>query len=129
MTAINNHNGVVSEEIRLIYVIQQNTGLPLFFRYIAGNIIDATTIKTTVAELKACGINTKFAILDAGYYNGKNADTLMDAGISFISRMHSNFSVYKNAMENYRDNLENEENLVIFNGRFCLCQMHRMYDR
>ena len=118
VTAINNHNGVVSEEIRLIYVVQQNTGLPLFFRYIAGNIIDATTIKTTVAELKASGINTKFAILDAGYYNGKNADTLMDAGISFISRMHSNFSVYKDAMENHRDNLEDEENLVTFNGRF-----------
>jgi hypothetical protein len=43
ITAVNNHNGVVSEEVRLIYVVQQDTGLPLFFRYVAGNIIDATT--------------------------------------------------------------------------------------
>ena len=117
-TAVSNHNGVISEEVRLIYVVQQHTGLPLFFRYIAGNIIDATTIKTTIAELKASGINTKFAILDAGYYNCKNADVLIDAGISFISRMHSGFSVYTDAMLNHRDTLEQEENLVVYNGRF-----------
>ena len=32
LTAVNTHNGVVSEEVRLIYVIQQRTGLPLFFQ-------------------------------------------------------------------------------------------------
>lgn len=117
VTAVNNHNGVISEEVRLIYVVQQKTGLPLFFRYVAGNIIDATTIKTTVAELKASGINTRYAILDAGYYNGRNADVLMDAGISFLSRMNSNYTVYKNAMAEHRSTLEAKENLVVFNGR------------
>ena len=117
ITAISNHNGQISEEVRLIYVVQQSTGLPLFFRYIAGNIIDATTIKTTVAELKAYGVNTKFAILDAGYYNHKNADALIDAGISFITRMHSGFTVYEEVFSEYRSTLESEENLVTFNGR------------
>jgi len=134
VTAVNNHNGVISEEVRLIYVVQQHTGLPLFFRYIAGNIIDATTIKTTVAELKASGINTKFAILDAGYYNGKNADALIDAGISFVSRMNSNFNVYKDALKNHRNTLEQEENLVVYNGRFvyvkCIdCKIGEKADR
>ena len=134
VTAVSSHNGKISEEVRLIYVVQQTTGLPLFFRYIAGNVIDATTIKTTVAELKASGINTKFAILDAGYYNGKNADVLIDAGISFISRMHSNFKVYKEAMDEHRGSLEQAENLVVFNGRFiyvkCIkCEIGEKADR
>lgn len=30
LTAVNTHNGVISEEVRLIYVVQQHTGLPLF---------------------------------------------------------------------------------------------------
>lgn len=117
LTAVNNHNGKISEEIRLIYVIQQSTGLPIFFRYVAGNIIDATTITRTIAELKANGINTKFAILDAGYYNGKNADVLMDAGVSFISRMDSNYKVYKRLVKNYLAELEKKENLVRYNNR------------
>jgi hypothetical protein len=33
LTAISNHNGEISNEIRLIYVTQQETGLPIYFRY------------------------------------------------------------------------------------------------
>ena len=117
LTAVNTHNGVVSEEVRLIYVIQQRTGLPLFFRYVPGNIIDVTTLTRTVAELKANGINTKFAILDAGYYTGTNADVLLDAGISFITRMKSNFKVYKQVVRENIGSLEAKENLVRYNRR------------
>ncbi|MCF0111181.1 MAG: hypothetical protein HUJ58_04710, partial [Erysipelotrichaceae bacterium] len=50
LTAVNNHNGVISEEVRLIYIVQQRTGLPLFFRYVAGNVIDVSTLKRMIAE-------------------------------------------------------------------------------
>ena len=36
-------------------------------RYVPGNIVDTTTLITTLKELKAHGVSTKFAILDAGY--------------------------------------------------------------
>ena len=88
LTATNTHNGVVSKEIRLIYVVQQKTGLPLFFRYVAGNVIDVSTLTRTIAELKANGINTKFAILDAGYYTGKNADALLDAKVLLLTTLN-----------------------------------------
>jgi len=117
LTAVNNHNGVVSEEIRLIYVVQQHTGMPLFFRYVAGNVIDVSTITRTIAELKANGVNTKFAILDAGYYTSANADALLDAGVSFMARMKSNFKVYKSAIETYLKDLESKENAVLYNNR------------
>lgn len=117
LTAVNNHNGVISEELRLIYVVQQNTGMPLFFRYVAGNVIDVSTITRTISELKANGINTKFAILDAGYYTGKNADALLDAGVSFMARMKSNFKVYKNAIKEHLNGLECKKNAVLFNNR------------
>lgn len=117
LTAVNNHNGVVSEEIRLIYVVQQHTGMPLFFRYVSGNVIDASTVTRTIAELKANGVDTKFAILDAGYYTGANADTLLEAGVSFMSRMKSNFKVYKNVVEKHLENLVSKENAVLYNKR------------
>ena len=117
LTAVSNHNGEISEEVRLIYVVQQQTGMPLFFRYVAGSVIDVSTLPRTIAELRANGINTNFAILDAGYYTGKNADVLLDAGISFISRMKSNFKVYKRVVENHLDKLESKENFVRFNKR------------
>ena len=117
ITSVNNHNGIVSLEFRVIYVVQQKTGLPLFFRYVAGNIVDATTIKRTVEELKGLGINTKFALLDSGYYTGINADILIEAGISFISRVGRTHGIYKDACKNLRSGMETKQNLVKYNGR------------
>ena len=44
LTAVSNHNGVISEEVRLIYVVQQDTRLPIYMRYVPGNIVDTTTL-------------------------------------------------------------------------------------
>ena len=117
ITSVNNHNGIISLEFRVIYVVQQKTGLPLFFRYVAGNNVDATTVKRTIEEMKGLGINTKFALLDSGYYTGINADILIDAGISFVSRVGRTHGIYKDACKNLRSGLESKQNLVKYNGR------------
>ena len=117
LTAVSNHNGTVSVETRLVYVVQQGTGLPLFFSYVAGNVVDASTIKNVVAHLKKNGIDTNFAILDAGYYNGINADALLGAKISFITRVHSNNKVFAETAARHRASLERRENFVTYNGR------------
>jgi len=41
------------------------TSLPLFFRYMAGNIVDVSSLRTTVEELKKYGVSRYFVILDA----------------------------------------------------------------
>ena len=115
VTAVNNHNGIISNEVRIIYVVHQRTGLPLFMHYVSGNVIDASTIKRTLLELKGIGVDVKFALLDAGYYNGKNADALYDAKVSFITRVHSNNKVFTDAVKLHRSRLEEKENLVRHN--------------
>jgi hypothetical protein len=117
ITGVNNHNGNISIEARLIYVVQQKTGLPLFFRYVSGNVIDASTVKRTIEEMKGLGINTKFALLDSGYYNGINADILIEAKISFITRVGTNHNIFKDAAKTLRYQMERKENLIKHNGR------------
>ncbi|MDR2777662.1 MAG: transposase [Rickettsiales bacterium] len=118
LTAVSNHNGDISSEVRLIYVVQQETGLPIYFRYVAGNIVDVSTLIRTIAELKANGVNTKFAILDAGYYSEDNARKLISNGVSFISRLGENLRLYKNLIEEHLETIQSEENLIEYNGRY-----------
>jgi hypothetical protein len=118
LTAINNHNGEISNEVRLVYVVQQNTGLPLYFRYCPGNVIDTMTIIRCFEELKAQGINVKFAILDAGYYTGDNIRELFEKKISFVTRLKGNLTIYKDLVREHLDSLEAKENLVEYNGRY-----------
>ena len=44
ITAVDNHNHVISNEARLILVVDRKSGLPLYFRYVAGNIVDGSTL-------------------------------------------------------------------------------------
>jgi hypothetical protein len=135
LTAISNHNGEISNEVRLIYVTQQDTGLPIYFRYCPGNVIDTSTLIRTISELKANGINTKFAVLDAGYYDDENILALYEGKISFVTRLRENRKVYKELAANHIPTLEQRENLVNYNGRYvyikCVeCQLmdgHRAY--
>ena len=117
VTGFNSHNGNISAEGRFICAVQQKTGLPLFFKYEAENAIDSAAVKRSIEEMKELGINTEFALLDSGYYNGINADILMDAGISFISRVGTNHRIFTSAFRDLRKDLESAENLARHNGR------------
>jgi hypothetical protein len=118
LTAVSNHNGQISNEVRLIYVVQQGTNLPLYFRYVAGNIVDVSTLTKTILELKALNIDTRFAILDAGYVTEGNAREMFEAGISFVTRLRENLKLYKEIVAEHLPLLRNEENFVSYNARY-----------
>ena len=118
ITAVSNHNGEINNEVRLIYVVQRGTGMPIYMRYIPGNVVDVSTLLTTIAELKALKVDTKFAILDAGYLTLASIGILLDQKISFLARVKKNWSLYKEIVKNHRADLECDENRHTFHGRF-----------
>jgi transposase len=118
LTAISNHNGEISNEVRLIYVTHQETGLPIYFRYCPGNVIDTTTLTRTMAELKQSGVNIKFSILDAGYYDIENVTCLYNDGISFVMRLKENTVLYKTMLKEHFDSLACPENFISYNDRY-----------
>lgn len=117
VTAVSNHNGKISLEVRLIYVVQQGTGLPIYMRYVPGNVIDASTLVTTMRELKAQKVDTKFAILDAGYVTEDNLTELFEAKVSFLSRLPENRKLYKDLVKEESATLAREENMVRYGER------------
>ena len=109
VTQISNHNGDISREVRLIYVIDRDNGMPIYFRYVAGNIIDVSTLITTVSELEQYGVSVNHAILDAGYFSEKNASELFDSGIPFMTRLAPNKTVFKDAAAGNLDDLMSQK--------------------
>lgn len=99
ITQINNHNGEISMEIRLVYVIDRHSGMPVYFRYCPGNIVDVSTLCTTVAELSRYGIPIDYAIVDAGYFSEDNIKELYRNKIRFVTRLAPNRKLYKQTAE------------------------------
>ncbi|MDR2199779.1 MAG: transposase [Deltaproteobacteria bacterium] len=118
LTAISNHNGKIGNEVRLIYVTQQETGLPIFFRYCTGNVVDVSSLIRTVNELEAHGVSTKLAVLDAPYYSDSDIQELYDSGISFVTRLKENKRIFKDLIVQRVPNIECNQNFVGYNGRY-----------
>jgi hypothetical protein len=122
LTAVNTHNGVTSNETRLLLVVDRMSKMPLFFRYNAGNIVDVTTLRSTIAELEVFGVNVDYAIVDAGYYSEDNVRSLYgddDGGkaIRFLTRLGTNLKLYKQLASEHIDSLVNADHMLLQRDR------------
>jgi len=93
-------------------------GLPIYFRHCPGNVIDVTTLARTIEELRQLGVNTKFSVMDAGYYDSENLGLLFENGISFIMRLRENLRLYRELVAAHRSSLAEKPNLVQYNDRY-----------
>jgi hypothetical protein len=105
LTAVNNHNGVVSNEVRLTYVVYKKSKFPIFFRYVTGNIIDNSTLINTINPLMAYNIDIELIIMDAGYSSLQNFQELVSCKIPFLTRMTENRKEFKHFIEKYNEDL------------------------
>lgn len=116
LSAWGNHGGESERETRLLIVVDRMTGNPLYFRYMAGNIVDVSTLANTFAELEQMGVKASFALIDAGYYSEKNIKELYSNNISFLTRLPGGRTLNKLLLEEHSD-VESAENIVIYGKR------------
>jgi hypothetical protein len=117
LSAWGKHGGESERETRLIMVVERNTGMPLYFRCMAGNIVDVSSLSNTIEELKKMGVNTSFALVDAGYYSEGNVTELYKKKISFLTRLPAGRTLYKTLVSEHSGDMEKAENLVVYGKR------------
>lgn len=117
ITQLSNHNGDINMESRLIYVLDRKSGMPIYFRYCPGNIIDVTTLCTTMAELKQYAVSVEYAIMDAGYFSEENVKSLYRAEVQFITRLAPNRKLFKKVTKDHLPGLMTSRNAVRYGDR------------
>jgi hypothetical protein len=122
LTAINNHNGVINNEVRLISVVDKNSGFPVYYRYVPGNIVDVSTLKMVVSELHQYKVIIDHAILDAGYYSEENISLLHKNNIKFLTRMSARKGIYESLLRQYIPNIKTGANYIAYGERTLFVQ-------
>jgi hypothetical protein len=117
LTALSNNGDVTTNEMRITYVVDKNTKLPLFFRITVGNIIDNSLLINTINMLATYGVNVDVVIMDAGYASIHNILELISSNISFLTRMPDNRKEYKKLIEDHGANLLCPENMFKYGDR------------
>ena len=122
LTERNVHNGKVSSEIRLIFVVQKSSGLPLYYRAVPGNIVDVSTLSRIFLHLDSMGIDVSSCIMDAGYHSGENLDLFYDethkCRIGFITRIGSGDKAFRELVKKELPGIESKENFIKYEDRY-----------
>lgn len=117
-------HGVGSSEvmIRLILVLDEKTGLPVWFDIIPGNILDISTVMKVVNDVAdSLGIEIDSLVLDAGY-TSKNLISSFHIGTekTIISRMPARRGYpYKSLYHQVKD--------LIGKGKYAFVRRHHTY--
>ncbi|KJU82663.1 transposase, IS4 family protein, partial [Candidatus Magnetobacterium bavaricum] len=70
------NDGEIDKQLRFLFVVDKNNSLPIYFRYLPGNIVDISSLNTTIEELSKFGISSSFVLMDAGFFSEDNIKNL-----------------------------------------------------
>ncbi|MDR1993872.1 MAG: hypothetical protein LBQ98_10370 [Nitrososphaerota archaeon] len=127
LPAIGTQGRLTPNKSRLLLVIDQNTTQPLFFRYAADNIVDVSTLRATIAELKTYPIHISHMLIDAGYYSQTNLRLLYGAdpddvtagmqALAFLMCLDQNSKLYKTLLAEHSQDIVQEKYVVLYRDR------------
>ena len=117
ITRVSVHEGEVNIEFRLIAVVQKTTGLPIYYEYIAGNVVDISTLERTIRILAEHHCNVEYCIGDAGYCCPATMERLVLSGIEFMTRLNPTYNLFKDALASNFEEMMKPGNAVRYRDR------------
>jgi len=98
-------------QINLALVFGQKSGLPFYFRKLAGNIPDVSTVKNLLADFEVLGFNKVKLVIDRGFYSEANINGLLKERIKFIVAVQTGLSYVRKEIDKVYDTIRSYENL------------------
>lgn len=79
-----NKDGDKLPQINLALVFGEESGLPFYYRKLAGNIPDVKTIRELLSELDVLGYEKVKLVMDRGYYSADNINAMYKEHLKFL---------------------------------------------
>lgn len=97
-------------QINLALLYGQQSGLPFYYRKLAGNIPDVKTVRTLLADLEHLGCQKIKLVMDRGFYSEENVNGLLRDHLKFIMATKLHLTYVKSALAKGRDSIRNWDN-------------------
>ncbi|MDR3337514.1 MAG: transposase, partial [Treponema sp.] len=108
-----NRDGETLPQINLCLLFGENTQLPLYQTLYSGSLMDSTTLRTTIAEMKGIsGEKPLVLVMDKGFYSEKNLKTLITEGHRFLVATPFTASYALSLVEEERDGIDRVANSI-----------------
>ena len=97
-------------QINLALVFGEKSGLPFYYRKLAGNIPDVSTVKNLLADFKVLGFDKVKLVMDRGFYSEVNINGLLKEHLKFILAVQTGLSFVRKEIDKVYENLRSYEN-------------------
>jgi transposase len=97
-------------QINLALLYGQQSGLPFYYRKLAGNIPDVKTVQNLLADLDYLGCQKIKLVMDRGFYSEENVNALFRDHLKFIMATKLSLNYVKAELAKVRDTIRNWEN-------------------
>ena len=104
-------------QINLALLFGEDSGLPFYYRKLAGNISDVSTVKKLLADLKSLGLGKVKLVMDRGFYSESNVNALYQNNLKFLIATKVNLKIVQKELNEVRDSIKTRSN---YNSTFQL---------
>ena len=104
-----NKEGDNLPQINLALVFGEQSGLPFYYRKLAGNIPDVKTAKTLLADLEHLGLEKVKLVMDRGFYSAGNINGLFKERLKFLVSARVSLKLIQNELDKVYDDFRTFE--------------------
>ena len=97
-------------QINLALLFGEESGLPFYYRKLAGNISDVKTVKHLLADLGNLGFSKVKLVMDRGFYSKENIDALYQNHLKFLMATKVSLKYVQEELNKVRDNIRTRAN-------------------
>jgi len=99
-------------QLNLALIYGQTSNLPFYYRKLAGNIADVSTVKQLVADFEALQIikDKLKLVMDRGFYSKANIDLLLKNKVEFLLSVKKSLGFVRRALDSVYDVVSSFEN-------------------
>ena len=96
--------------INLAMVFGEESGLPFYYRKLAGNIPDSKTVKRLLSDLSVLGFDKVKLVMDRAFHTEENINNFYKDRVKFLIGAKKTISVIKDAIDEASEELRTFEN-------------------
>ena len=110
-------------QINLAMMFGQQSGLPVYYRKLPGNITDVTTLENLLAGMSHLAMKKVCLVMDRGFYSEKNINAMFKGHHKFIIGAKISLKFVQKQLEVLRGDFERRENYNPATGLFIMSRM------
>lgn len=96
-------------QFNLALVFGQRSGLPFYYRKLAGNIPDVKTVKTLLSDFEGLGLRKVKLVMDKGFFSIDNINRLMKERLKFLIAVKTSLSLIRKELDRVYDDFRTFE--------------------